>query len=61
MVRLGEKRDVGIRREDPAVRMTAAVSPMLLPTLRITPVKIPGRALGRIARVTVCHLLPPRE
>jgi hypothetical protein len=30
MVRLGEKREVGMINEEPAVRMTAAVSPMLL-------------------------------
>jgi hypothetical protein len=58
---MGEKRDVGITRDEPAVRIMAAVSPMLRPTLKMTPVKIPGKALGRTARVTVCHLVPPRE
>jgi hypothetical protein len=61
MVRMGEKREVGITREDPAVRMTAAVSPILLPTLSNMPVKIPGNAPGRITRVTVCHFVPPKE
>jgi hypothetical protein len=61
MVRMGEKSEVGITKEEPAVRMIAAVSPMLRPTPRIIPVKIPGRALGRIARMTVCHFVPPRE
>ena len=61
MVRLGENREVGMIKEDPAVRMTAAVSPMLLPTLNMMPVKIPGMAFGRTAQVTVCHLVPPSE
>jgi hypothetical protein len=61
MVRMGEKREVGITREEPAVRMTAAVSPILLPILSKIPVKIPGNALGSTARVTVCHLVPPKE
>jgi hypothetical protein len=61
MVRIGEKREVGMTREEPAVRMTAAVSPMLLPTLSKIPVKIPGNAPGRTTRVTVCHFVPPRE
>ncbi len=58
---MGEYIEVGITREDPAVRMTAAVSPILLPTLNMIPVNIPGRALGMIVFVTVCHLVPPRE
>ncbi len=41
--------------------MTAAVSPMLRPMLRITPVTMPGRAEGRTTRVTICHLVLPRE
>jgi hypothetical protein len=41
---MGEKREVGMTKEEPAVRMTAAVSPMLRPTLKMIPVKIPGRA-----------------
>jgi hypothetical protein len=61
MVRMGEKREVGIISEEPAVRITAAVSPILRPTLRRIPVKIPGRALGKIVCVTVCHFVPPRE
>jgi hypothetical protein len=61
MVRIGEKREVGITKEEPAVRMTAAVSPMLLPILSSMPVKIPGNALGRTTRVIVCHFVPPRE
>jgi hypothetical protein len=61
MVRLGEKRDVGMTREEPAVRMIAAVSPILLPILRRIPVKMPGKALGSTTRVIVCHLVPPRE
>jgi hypothetical protein len=61
MVRMGEKRDVGIANEEPAVRMTAAVSPILLPTLNRMPVKIPGKALGSTTRVVVCHLVPPRD
>jgi hypothetical protein len=61
MVRMGEKREVGITKEEPAVRMTAAVSPILLPTLSKMPVKIPGNALGSTTRVIVCHFVPPRE
>jgi len=61
MVRIGEKREVGITREDPAVRITAAVSPILLPTLSNMPVKIPGNAPGRTTRVTDCHFVPPKE
>jgi hypothetical protein len=61
MVRIGEKREVGMTREEPAVNIIAAVSPMLRPTLRMIPVNIPGSALGRMARVTVCHFVPPKE
>jgi hypothetical protein len=61
MVRMGENKEVGITKEEPAVRMTAAVSPMLLPTLSNIPVKIPGNALGSTTRVIVCHFVPPRE
>jgi hypothetical protein len=61
MVRMGEKREVGITREEPAVRMTAAVSPILLPTLSKIPVRIPGSALGRTTRLIVCHFVPPKE
>jgi hypothetical protein len=58
---MGEKREVGITKEEPAVRMIAAVSPILLPTLNRIPVRIPGSALGSTTRVTVCHFVPPRE
>jgi hypothetical protein len=61
MVRMGEKREVGITKEEPAVRITAAVSPILRPTLSKIPVKIPGKALGRTTLVIVCHFVPPRE
>jgi hypothetical protein len=61
MVRIGEEREVGITKEEPAVRMTAAVSPILLPILSNMPVKIPGSALGSTTRVIVCHFVPPRE
>jgi hypothetical protein len=58
---MGEKREVGIINEEPAVKINAAVSPMERPMLRIIPVKIPGSALGKMVRVIVCHFVPPRE
>ncbi len=50
-----------MRRALPAVKIVAAVSPMLRPTLRTMPVMMPGRAEGRTTRVTVCHFVLPRE
>ena len=52
---------LGNRREDPAVKMITAVSPMERAMLKTIPVTIPGRALGRTMRVMVCHFPRPRE
>jgi len=61
MVREEEKSEVGMRKALPAVKMTAAVSPMLRPTPRIMPVTMPGMAEGRTTLVTICHFVLPRE
>jgi hypothetical protein len=53
------KRVLGSLSDDPAVKMTAAVSPIALPMANITPVTIPGFADGRTTLVTVCHLVEP--
>ena len=53
--------DVGGIRLEPAVKITAAVSPMLRPMLSMMPVTIPGSALGSTTRVTVCQRVPPSE
>ena len=59
MVLVGAKSDVGIRKVEPAVNITAAVSATHLPILKITPFTIPGSAVGSTVLVTDCHLVAP--
>ena len=52
--------DTGIFSDEPAVKITAAVSEMLRPMPRMSPVAIPGSADGSTTFSTVCHLEAPR-
>src|SRR5208337_1314744 len=52
---------VGSLRELPIVKITAAVSLTALPMLSMMPVRMPGAAEGMMTRVTVSHLVAPRE
>jgi len=60
IVRAGSNTLSGSLREPPRVNIRAAVSPITRPIERITPVIIPGKALGNTTLTIVCHLVAPR-
>src|SRR3989304_539915 len=49
------------RKNEAAVNKRGAVSPAARSSPRIIPVRIPGRAWGRIIRRIVCHFVPPND
>ncbi|GAH61374.1 unnamed protein product, partial [marine sediment metagenome] len=56
-----ENTEVGIPKEEPAVNITAAVSPIARPMPRMTPVRIPGNDVGKTTFQIVSSLPPPNE
>ncbi len=57
--RTGSNIDSGKSREDPAVYMITAVSPIAFPVPSMIPVVIPGMAPGSTTCLMVCHLVAP--
>jgi hypothetical protein len=43
-----------------AVKRIGAVSPAARPILKIAPVRIPGRAVGKTTFLIVCHFVAPK-
>ena len=60
VVLAGSNIECGNKTDPPNVRSNAAVSPIILPMLRIMPVTIPGIEAGNNMSIVVCHLVAPR-
>ena len=42
------------------ITIKGAVSPIARESAKIVPVRIPGKAMGKICSLMICHLLAPR-
>lgn len=60
MLAVWERTEVATDAEYPAVKITAAVSPIARPMEMIAPLLIPGDAAGNIMERILCHFVAPR-